>query len=57
MPLFRSIKVEVRVETPETRERLMKVVEETGACCPIYDLVRDAGVRIEMIWIGGQATG
>ena len=51
VPHFRSVKVEATVMTSESPVRLQEVVEETEARCPVYNLVKDAGVRIEMVWI------
>ena len=51
VPHFRTLKVEARVATAESQERLREVVEETEARCPVFNLVTDAGVRIEMVWL------
>ena len=51
VPHFQTVKVEVRVRTAESEASLAEVVEETEARCPVYNLIKDAGVRIEMIWI------
>jgi uncharacterized OsmC-like protein len=48
---FQTVKVEARVRTPESEERLREVVEETEARCPVFNLISDAGVRVEMLWI------
>jgi uncharacterized OsmC-like protein len=37
--------------TDESPERLVAVVEETEARCPVYNLVKDAGVNVEMLWV------
>lgn len=50
-PHFQSVKVEARITTAETKERLRAVVEETEARCPVFNLIKDANVRIEMVWI------
>ena len=51
VPRFRTAKVEARVRTWEGEARLKEVVEETEARCPVFNLIKDAGVRIEMAWI------
>ena len=51
VPHFRTLKVEARVATAESQERLQEAVEETEARCPVFNLVTDAGVRIEMVWL------
>jgi uncharacterized OsmC-like protein len=48
---FQTVKVEARVRTPESEERLREVVEETEARCPVFNLISEAGVRVEMLWI------
>lgn len=48
---FQSVKVDAVVTTEEPAERLRSVVEETEARCPVFNLIRDAGVRVEMRWI------
>jgi uncharacterized OsmC-like protein len=53
---FQTVKVEARVRTPETEERLREVVEETEARCPVFNLISDAGVRVEMLWIREPST-
>lgn len=50
-PHFQTIRVEAKVRTNEDEERLAAVVEETEARCPVYNLVVDAGVNVEMRWI------
>ena len=51
VPHFQSIKVEARVATSESEARLRAVVEETEVRCPVLNLVKDAKVRIKMVWI------
>ena len=48
---FQSIRVQATVATGETPERLADVVEETEARCPVYNLVKDAGVNVVMQWV------
>jgi len=50
-PHFQTIRVEAVVTTPETEERLREIVEETETRCPVFNLIKDAGVRTEMRWI------
>ncbi|MEO1018767.1 MAG: OsmC family protein [Pseudomonadota bacterium] len=51
VPHFRLIKVQALVTTDESEARLREIVEETEARCPVFNLVKDANVRVEMIWI------
>jgi uncharacterized OsmC-like protein len=48
---FQLVRVEALVDTDESEERLARVVEETERRCPVFNLIRDAGVRLEMRWI------
>ncbi|MFV2001241.1 MAG: OsmC family protein [Acidimicrobiia bacterium] len=50
-PHFQTIRVEAVVTTVETEERLREIVEETETRCPVFNLIKDAGVRTEMRWI------
>ena len=51
VPHFQTVKVEASVRTRESEARLTSVVEETEARCPVFNPIKDAGVRIEMIWV------
>ena len=48
---FQTIRVDARVTTHESEDRLREVVEETEARCPVFNLVKDAGVKLEMRWV------
>ena len=50
-PHFRTVRVQATVKTDETAERLKAVVEETEARCPVYNLMKDAEVNLEMLWV------
>ena len=50
-PHFQTVKVEAMVATDESEERLRAVVEETEARCPVFNLFKDADVRVEMRWV------
>jgi uncharacterized OsmC-like protein len=56
-PHFQTIRVQATVTTDESQERLAEVVEETEARCPVFNLITDAGVATEMLWIRKPATG
>jgi uncharacterized OsmC-like protein len=56
-PHFQTVRVQALVETDEPEQRLAAVVEETERRCPVFNLLRDAGVQLEMHWIRApQAT-
>jgi uncharacterized OsmC-like protein len=48
---FQIVRVEAVVETDESDEALASVVEETERRCPVFNLIRDAGVRLEVRWL------
>lgn len=50
-PHFQTVRLEATVVTNESEERLRAVVEETEARCPVYNLISDAGVKLEARWI------
>ena len=50
-PHFQTVRVQAVVETDESEERLREVVEETERRCPVFNLLRDADVRLEMHWL------
>lgn len=51
VPHFQTIRVQANVTTDESEERLSEVIEETEARCPVYNLLKDAGVNVEMTWV------
>lgn len=51
---FQSVRVQATVTTKETTERLAEVVDETEARCPVYNLINDAGVNLEVQWVRRQ---
>ncbi len=50
-PHFQTIRVQATVTTDESAESLTAVVEETERRCPVFNLVTDAGVTTDMVWI------
>ena len=54
-PHFQTVRVRAVVATDETEERLAAVVEETEARCPVFNLLRDAKVDLEMEWVRDTA--
>jgi uncharacterized OsmC-like protein len=50
-PHFQTVRLHAVVDTDESDERLREVVEETEARCPVFNLLNDAGVRLEMHWL------
>lgn len=55
-PHFQTVRVQATVRTDESEERLVEVVEETEARCPVYNLIVDAGVTVQMRWIREPIT-
>jgi uncharacterized OsmC-like protein len=50
-PHFQTVHVQATVRTVESEERLRQVVEETERRCPVFNLLADARVNLEMVWI------
>ena len=50
-PHFQTVRVQALVDTGEPEERLAAVVAETERRCPVFNLLRDAGVGLEMHWL------
>ncbi|MCA1664122.1 MAG: OsmC family protein, partial [Myxococcales bacterium] len=50
-PRFQTGRLQAIVDSDEPEERLAAVVEQTERRCPVFNLLRDAGVRLEMHWI------
>jgi uncharacterized OsmC-like protein len=55
-PHFQTVRVQATVRTEETEDRLRQVVEETERRCPVYNLLSDARVNLEMVWIRRPAA-
>lgn len=56
-PHFQTVRLQATVTTDEPEERLAEVVEETERRCPVYNLIRDAGVTVEVVWLRRQVSG
>jgi len=50
-PHFQTVQVQATVSTGESEEALRRVVELTERRCPVYNLLADANVKVEMTWI------
>ena len=51
VPHFKTVRVDITVDTQEKSEDLEKVVEETEARCPVFNLLGDAGVNVLSNWM------
>lgn len=49
-PHFQTVKVHARVITEEEQEDLDDLVEEVEARCPVMNLMKDAGVTLQVKW-------
>ncbi len=49
-PHFQTVRLSARVATVESQERLDELVEEVEARCPVLNLMRDAGVNLDIRW-------
>jgi len=50
-PHFQTVRVQALVDSDEPEQRLAAVVAETERRCPVFNLLRDAGVRLDMHWV------
>jgi putative redox protein len=50
-PHYQTVRVQATVHTNESEERLAQVVEETENRCPVFNLLVDADVNLEMLWV------
>ena len=48
---FKTVRAQAIVTTTETAERLAEIVEETEARCPVFNLMNDANVNLEVSWV------
>lgn len=55
-PHFQTVRMEATVTTSESAEHLAAVVEETEARCPVFNLLKDADVKVETVWIRRAPT-
>ncbi|MEH7180511.1 OsmC family protein [Neobacillus vireti] len=49
-PHFQSVSFDVILETQESDSRVEELKEEVEKRCPVYNLLKDAGVEIESNW-------
>lgn len=48
---FQTVRVQATVTTGASADDLAEVIAETEARCPVYNLIRDAGVNLEVVWV------
>ncbi len=49
-PHFQTVRLSATVVTHESQESLDRLVEEVEARCPVMNLMKDAGVRLDVRW-------
>ena len=49
-PHFQTAKVDITVVTDEPAERYPEFEEESLVRCPVYNMIKDSGVPIEVNW-------
>ncbi|MDE3840432.1 osmotically inducible protein C [Bacillus methanolicus] len=49
-PHFQNVNFEVIFRTDESDSRIEELKEEVERRCPVYNLIKDAGVKIESKW-------
>lgn len=50
-PHFQTVRVRATVATDEPEDALARIAAETEARCPVFNLISDAGVRLELQWV------
>ncbi len=50
-PHFQTVRLQAIVHTRESQEALDALVEEVHARCPVMNLMKDAGVRLDIRWL------
>ncbi len=49
-PHFQKVALRVLIETDETDERIAKLRKNVEIRCPVMNLLRDAGVELDVTW-------
>ncbi|MBI1350614.1 MAG: OsmC family peroxiredoxin [Actinomycetales bacterium] len=49
-PHFQTVRLQALVTTEEPQSRLDELVDEVHARCPVMNLMKDAGVRLDIRW-------
>jgi uncharacterized OsmC-like protein len=49
-PHFQTVRLHARVVTNSTQDKLDELVDEVEARCPVMNLMKDAGVRLDVRW-------
>lgn len=50
-PHFQKVRFEVVISTEESNERIAELKDEVEKRCPVYNLLKDAGVPLEANWV------
>ncbi|MEE8351535.1 MAG: OsmC family protein [Rhodospirillales bacterium] len=50
-PYFNWVSLRIRVTTPETTDRFIKLAKNVEYRCPVMNLFREAGVEVKADWI------
>jgi uncharacterized OsmC-like protein len=48
---FQTVRVQATVTTTASADDLAEVIAATEARCPVYNLIKDAGVNLEVVWV------
>jgi uncharacterized OsmC-like protein len=54
---FQTVRLQAVVTTSETQERLAEVVAETEARCPVFNLLNDASIKLQVRWVRQLPAG
>ncbi|WP_347230879.1 OsmC family protein [Bacillus sp. LL01] len=50
-PYFEKVQIEARVQTSESDERIKELQDKTDQRCPVYTMMKAAGVELEANWV------
>lgn len=50
---FQNLRFQVTIKTDESEERLQALQSAVADRCPVYNLLRDAGVSLQTQWVRG----
>ncbi len=51
-PHFSRVAGRILLDTPETPERVGELMRLVESRCPVYNMLRDAGTQLEIVWKG-----
>ncbi len=53
-PHFQKVRFDVTLDTDENQERIQELKETVEKRCPVFNLLKDAGVEVVANWMGKE---